>query len=140
MDALQTRAAEAKRAVQAATAETRDQLRKRIDQAQADIDLAVKDAQQQAGEAADSTRSKWAQMKADASAKMDDLKAKIDKRDTQLDASAAANDADWAEEDAARQPPTARNPCRSAAPSSAPRTRRESDLGIASCQVSRVPN
>jgi glycerol-3-phosphate dehydrogenase len=61
----------------------------------------VKDAQQQASEAADSARSKWAQMKADASAKMDDLKAKIDKRNAQLDASAAANDADWAEEDAA---------------------------------------
>jgi hypothetical protein len=42
--------------------ETRDQLGKRIDQAQADIDLAVKDAQQQASEAADSARSKWAQM------------------------------------------------------------------------------
>jgi F0F1-type ATP synthase membrane subunit b/b' len=56
------RAAEAKRAVQAVTVETRDQLGKRIDQAQADIDLAVKDAQQQASEAADSARSKWAQM------------------------------------------------------------------------------
>jgi glycerol-3-phosphate dehydrogenase len=32
---------------------------------------------------------------------MDDLEAKIDKRNAQLDASAAANDADWAEEDAA---------------------------------------
>jgi hypothetical protein len=56
------RAAEAERAVQAVTVETRDQLGKRIDQAQADIDLAVKDAQQQASEAADSARSKWAQM------------------------------------------------------------------------------
>ena len=68
LDALQQHVAEAKSAAQAAASESRDQLRQRIDQAQVDINLAVKDAQQQAGEAAASARSRWAQMKADAAA------------------------------------------------------------------------
>jgi hypothetical protein len=100
-DALQQRVADAKSAAQAAATESRDQLRQRIDQAQVDMDLAAKDAQRQAGEEAASARSKWAQVKADATTKMDDVKAKIDKRTQQLDAKAAANDADWAEGDAA---------------------------------------
>ena len=101
LDGLQKRVAETKSAVQAAATESREQLRQRIDQAQLDIHVAVEDAQQRAGEAADSARSKWAQMKADAAAKMDDLKAKIDRRNAQHDARAAATDADWAEQDAA---------------------------------------
>jgi chromosome segregation ATPase len=101
LDGLQKRVAEAKSAVQAAATESREELRQRIDQAQLDIHLAVKDAQQRAGEAAGGARSKWAQMKADAAAKMDDLKAKIDKRNAERDANAAATDADWAEQDAA---------------------------------------
>jgi glycerol-3-phosphate dehydrogenase len=40
-------------------------------------------------------------MKADAAAKMDDIQAKIDKRTRELDAKAAATEADWAEADAA---------------------------------------
>ena len=40
-------------------------------------------------------------MKADAAAKMDDFQAKVDKRNRQLDAKAAAREADWAEADAA---------------------------------------
>src|SRR6266487_4445553 len=78
-----------------------DVLRQRIGQAQVDMNLAVKDAKQQAGEAAASARSTWAQMKTDAAARMDDLQAKIDKRAQQLDARAAASDADRAEGDAA---------------------------------------
>jgi len=101
LDALQKRVAEAKSAVESAAIETRDQLRQRIDQAQVNMNLAVKDAQQRADEAGESARSKWAQMKVDAAAKMDDLKAKIDKRAAQHDASVAASDADWAEQDAA---------------------------------------
>jgi hypothetical protein len=65
------------------------------------VNLAVKDARQQAGEAAASTRSKWAQMKADAAARIDDFQAKVDRRTAQLDAELAANDADRAESDAA---------------------------------------
>jgi hypothetical protein len=44
--------------------------------------------------------SEWARMRADASAKMDDVKAKIDNRARQLDAAGAATDADIAEVDA----------------------------------------
>ncbi len=40
-------------------------------------------------------------MKADAAAQREDMKAKINKRTDQLDAKAAAKDADWAEDDAA---------------------------------------
>jgi hypothetical protein len=40
-------------------------------------------------------------MKADAAGRREDIKAKIDKRADQLDAKAAATDADWAEQDAA---------------------------------------
>jgi hypothetical protein len=101
LDELQQRVTAAKSAAQAAATESRDQLRQRIDQAQLDVNLAVNDAQQQAGEAAASARSKWAQMKADAAAKMDNVQSKIDKRAQQLDARAAASDADWAEDDAA---------------------------------------
>src|SRR6266496_4545225 len=101
LDALQQHVADTKSAAQAAASESRDKLRQRIEQAQVDMNLAVNDAQQQAGEAAAGARSKWAQMKADAAAKMDDVKAKIDKRAQQLDARAAASDADRAEGDAA---------------------------------------
>jgi hypothetical protein len=101
LDALQQRVVDTKAAAQAAATESRDKLRQRIDQAQVDVNLAAKDAQQQVGEAAASARSKWAQMKADDAAKMDDLQAKIDQRTDQLDAKAAAHDADWAEDDAA---------------------------------------
>src|SRR6266498_1996160 len=91
LDALQQHVADTKSAAQAAASESRDQLRQRIDQAQVDMNLAVKDAKQQAGEAAASARSKWAQMKTDAAARMDDLQAKIDKRAQQLDARAAGS-------------------------------------------------
>ena len=75
----------------------RAQLKQRIDQAQVDANLALKDAKQQADQAAEVAESKWAQMKADAAAKMDDVKTKIDKRADQRDAKVAATDADWAE-------------------------------------------
>src|SRR6266568_316536 len=71
LDALQQHVADTKSAAQAAASESRDQLRQRIDQAQVDMNLAVKDAKQQAGEAAASARSKWAQMKADAADTID---------------------------------------------------------------------
>ncbi|HXQ57628.1 MAG TPA: hypothetical protein VOA19_17800, partial [Actinomycetes bacterium] len=73
LDDLQQRAAEAKASAQAAVSEDRDQLRQRIDQAKVDVDQKATDARQDASAAAASARSKWAQMKADAAAKMDDL-------------------------------------------------------------------
>ena len=75
-EALQKRVSEAASTVRAAASESRDQLKQRIDQAQVDADLARKDAQQQAGQAADRAQGKWAEMKADAAAKMEDVKAK----------------------------------------------------------------
>jgi len=60
----------------------------------------MEDAKQQAGEAADRAQSKWAQMKADAAARREDIKAKIDKRADERDAKAAAKEADWADLDA----------------------------------------
>ena len=101
LDDLQQRAAHAKAAAQAAVSESREQLRQRIDQARVDVDLAAKDARQQVGEAAASARSTWAQLKADAAAKLDDFEAKLDRRADQHDAKVAARQADGAEADAA---------------------------------------
>jgi hypothetical protein len=89
-----------KSAADAAARESHDKVKQRIDRAQADMTQAVKHAERDATTAADSARSKWARMKADNAAKMDDLKAKVQKRSAQLDAKAAAADADWAESDA----------------------------------------
>jgi len=101
LDDLQQRAAHAKQAAQAAVSESREQLRQRIDQAKVDVDLAAKDARQQVGEAAASARSTWAQMRAEAAAKLDDFEAKMDRRADQHDAKVAARQADGAEADAA---------------------------------------
>jgi hypothetical protein len=101
LDDLQQRAAQTKQAAQAAVTETREQLRQRLDQAKVDVDLAAKDARQDASAAAASARSKWAQMKVDAAAKMDDLQTRIDRRTDRINANLAADDAAWAEDDAA---------------------------------------
>jgi hypothetical protein len=99
-EALEKRTADGLSAVKSAATESRAQLHQRIDQAQVDLDLAGKDVQQKASDTAERAQSKWAQMKADATAKMDDVKEKIERRNKQLDAKAAASDADWAEADA----------------------------------------
>jgi hypothetical protein len=101
LDTLQQRVTAAKAAVQDAGRESREQLRQRIDQAQADVDRATDSARQRADQAGADARSKWAQMRADAATKAEDVKGKIDKRNRELDAKAAAKDADWAETDAA---------------------------------------
>ena len=101
LDDLQRRAAEAKQAAQAAASEDRDQLRQRIDQAKVEVDQKATDARQDAGAAADDARSKWAQLKADTAAKLDDFDAGMDRRADQLDAKLAASQADGAEADAA---------------------------------------
>jgi hypothetical protein len=101
LDDLQQRAADAKAAAQAAVSESREQLRQRIDQARVDVDLAAKDTRQQVDEVAASARSTWAQLKADAAAKLDDFEAKMDRRADQHDAKVAARQADGAEADAA---------------------------------------
>jgi hypothetical protein len=101
LDDLQQRAADAKASAQAAATESRDQLRQRIDQAKADVDHKATNAREQVDAAAADARSKWAQLKADTAAKMDDFDATMDRRADQLDAKVAARQADGAEADAA---------------------------------------
>ena len=87
-------------AVRAAAEDDRQQLRQRIDKAELDAKLALKDTEQNAGKATVEARNKWAQMKADASAKMTDAKAKMDQRGKEIDGTLADNNADMAEADA----------------------------------------
>jgi len=101
LDQLQAKTNEAVESARAAAAENRDQLKQRVDKAQDDAKQAMQDAKQEADQAVDRAQSKWVQMKADAAARREDIKAKIDRRADQLDAKAAAADADWAEQDAA---------------------------------------
>ena len=101
LDDLQQRAARTKAAAQAAVSESREQLRQRIDQARVDVNLGAKDARQQVDEAAASTRSKWAQIKADAAVKLDRLEEERDRRADQRDVKVATRQADGAEADAA---------------------------------------
>ncbi|GAB3053159.1 hypothetical protein GCM10027053_11820 [Intrasporangium mesophilum] len=100
LDKLQQRASDTAASVRAAAAEDRAKLKQRIDQAQVDANLALKDTEQAATEAKDRAQSKWAQMKADARKKMDEVQAKAEKRADEIDAAAASTDADWAEADA----------------------------------------
>lgn len=99
-DDLRQRAADADASVRAAASESRDQLKARIDEAQVNLDLARMNVKQRTGAASDEARGKWAQIRADAAAKADDVKAKIEKRADQMDAKAAEADALWAERDA----------------------------------------
>src|SRR6187200_2884612 len=101
LDELQQRAADAKAAAQAAASESHDQLRQRIEQAKAEVDQKASDARQDAHAATDKARSRWAEVKADAAAKLDDFDAKMDRRADQRDAKLAARQADGAEADAA---------------------------------------
>jgi ABC-type transporter Mla subunit MlaD len=98
---LQAKVNETVETARVAAAENREQLKQRVYQAQDDADQVMEDAKQQAEETAHRAKSKWAQMKADAAGRRVDIKAKINKRSDQLDANAAATDADWAEQDAA---------------------------------------
>jgi hypothetical protein len=101
LDALQERVAVAKTAVLTASSESREQLGKRIDQAQGELNENVTKAQQRAGEAADHARTTWSQMRADAAAKIEDAKAKIERRTRELDAKAAGREANQADANAA---------------------------------------
>ena len=101
LDNLQKKAADIAAAVKAAAAEDRAQLRQRIEQAQVDANLALKDARDKTQEVAERAQGKWAQLKVDAAAKMDDIKARAERRAVQLDARQAEADAEGAETDAA---------------------------------------
>ncbi|MBF6297941.1 hypothetical protein IU459_10320 [Nocardia amamiensis] len=97
-ESLEKRSSAGLTLVRAAATESREKLEQRIGQAQVDVERT--DAKQEVGEAARQRQGKWAQMRADASAKMEDIKAKIDKRNDQIDADMAATEADFAEADA----------------------------------------
>jgi hypothetical protein len=100
LDHLEKQTNETVSTAKAAAAEDRQKLQQRIDQTQVDMNLALKDTKQRVEQAADRAEGSWAQMRADASNKMDAFKAKISKRRSQMDAKDAAIDADWAEADA----------------------------------------
>jgi hypothetical protein len=99
LDGLQRQVAQTKSVVQAATTESRDQLRQRIDQAQVESDSAARKAQQSTQ--GRDPQNKWAMMRANASDKMGEVKTRIDKRNREMDAGLAADEAEWAEADAA---------------------------------------
>lgn len=101
IDVLEQRVLATRSAVKASATESREQLRQRVDQAHADTHQAIRNAQHRADQTTAEVRSKWAQMRADLSAKVEDVKARIDQRNRESDARAAANDADWTETNAA---------------------------------------
>jgi hypothetical protein len=98
LDGLQQQVAQTKSTVRAATTESREQLRQRIDQAQVETDRRAPGAKQ--SPQGRDAQNKWAKMRADTSDKMGEVKARIDKRNREMDAGMAADDADWAEADA----------------------------------------
>jgi 2',3'-cyclic-nucleotide 2'-phosphodiesterase (5'-nucleotidase family) len=97
---LENRVAATQASVKTAATENHDQLKKRIGEAQVDMDRALKETKQEAAQAGDRAQSGWAQIKADASAKVANVKEKADKRAGQIDARMAGDDAQWAEADA----------------------------------------
>jgi hypothetical protein len=98
LDRLQRQVGRMKSSVQAAATDSRDELRRRIDEPQPDTGGPTPEPQQssQAREA----QSKWAKMRADANDKMTEVKSRIAKRDRETDAKLAAEEATWAENDA----------------------------------------
>jgi hypothetical protein len=98
LDELEHEAAETKSVVLAAVTESRDQIRRRIDQLETNQSAIETPRSTGAGAGA---QSKWDKMRADAAAKRDELKARIDKRNREMDAGAAETEAEWAEDDAA---------------------------------------
>jgi hypothetical protein len=98
LDGLQQQVARMKSAVQAASTESREELRQRIDQAQVDTGRVARETHHSAQ--AREAQTKWVKMRADASDKMSEVKARIDKRNRETDAKVAAEEADWAYSDA----------------------------------------
>jgi exonuclease VII large subunit len=100
LEELQERVDGAVEDVRLAAVEDHEQLAARIDKNQHDLKSVVQNGQQRLDRAEDQIESKWAQVKADASVKVADLKAKMEQRRKEHDADAATTDADWAEADA----------------------------------------
>ena len=100
LDELKHHVDEVQASVQAAATENRASVKQRIDRAQRDIDEATNQARQDVMKASDASQSKWAQMKADASAKLASTKAKAEHSADALDARIASTEADAAKADA----------------------------------------
>jgi hypothetical protein len=98
LDGLQRQVVQTKSVVQAATTESRDKLKQRIDQAQVESDSAARKGQQSTQ--GHDPQNKWAKMRSDASDKMGEVKARIDKRNREMGADRAEDEAEWAEADA----------------------------------------
>jgi hypothetical protein len=101
LESLEKKASETAASVKAAV-EDRAQLKQRIDHAnlQIQVNLALKDAQDKDRGCRRPGREQVGQLKADAAAKVDDMKARAAKQADQLDADAAEVEAEWAEVDA----------------------------------------
>jgi hypothetical protein len=93
LDSLQEHLTKTKSDAEAAAKESRDKVKDRMDTAQADVEKEARAAQATA-------QSKWAQLKADHHARMQELRTKIEQRNAQVDAAAAEGNAEWAESDA----------------------------------------
>jgi len=94
-EALQLQVGDAASTVQGAGRESRDQLKRRVELAQADRDQAIARTERSAAAPA----SKWENMRADAADEMNEVKARIDK-EPKMDADMAAMDVDLDEPDA----------------------------------------
>jgi hypothetical protein len=80
VDQLQDHVEELRTSVAAAAKENHEQLKKRIDQAQADTDRTLAEANQQANAAAEKVQSSWEQSRSEAQARLDAFKAKAKHR------------------------------------------------------------
>ena len=98
---LENRVEQLQRAVSAAATDSRDQLKQRVEQAKADTDRALKGAQQDAAAATDRAQDFMGPDEDRRRGQDDRLRSRIEKRGHEIDAKAAAKDADWAEADAA---------------------------------------
>ena len=101
IEAVQKRATDLKKSFEEARHETGEQVKARIGQAKADIDARESDAKEKAGQAADQAQGQWKSLKADAAAKMQNLRDRIDRKRDEHDVKMAEEDAEAAEEDAA---------------------------------------
>lgn len=101
IDQLEQRVQAAKEGVRAAAVESRERVQRRIDQAHTDAHDAVRTAEHQAQQVAADAQSSWTRLKTELSTKAAEARTRLDERGRQLDAKAAAHDADRAEQEAA---------------------------------------
>jgi hypothetical protein len=101
VDALQQRTAALKSSAEQAQHETAAQIKARIDQTKADIAAKQAAVKAQAGQATDHAQSQWKLMKANATAKTQDLHDRIGRQRDEHDVKKAEQQAEDAEDDAA---------------------------------------